>query len=157
MKKYFYYILLAVLVILIALTVKVMKKPAQIASFEDCLKAGNPVMESYPRQCKTTDGQTFVESLKPEETAKPTEINSSNNNLNQETTATDFCGQSTKASCEIDLDCVIGGCSGQVCMAQGEDIITTCEMRACYDARKYGVICQCNNHQCQWAKENNND
>ncbi len=31
-----------------------------ITSFEECVEAGNPVMESYPRQC-TVDGQTFVE------------------------------------------------------------------------------------------------
>jgi len=32
----------------------------QIASFKECVAAGNPVMESYPRQCKA-NGQTFVE------------------------------------------------------------------------------------------------
>lgn len=32
-------------------------------SFEDCVKLGNPVMESYPRQCNTEDGQHFVETL----------------------------------------------------------------------------------------------
>ena len=30
---------------------------ALIESFEDCVKAGNPVMESYPRQCRS--GQNF--------------------------------------------------------------------------------------------------
>ncbi|EGG42145.1 Hypothetical protein Nlim_0984 [Candidatus Nitrosarchaeum limnium SFB1] len=32
-----------------------------IESFEDCVAAGNPIMESYPRQCKTNDGMNFVE------------------------------------------------------------------------------------------------
>ena len=35
----------------------------QIDSFEDCVAAGNPVMESYPRQCRTQDGLHFVEQL----------------------------------------------------------------------------------------------
>ena len=35
----------------------------EINSFEDCVSAGNPVMESYPRQCRTVDGQTFVEEI----------------------------------------------------------------------------------------------
>ena len=35
----------------------------EINSFEDCVTAGNPVMESYPRQCRTVDGQTFVEEI----------------------------------------------------------------------------------------------
>ena len=37
-------------------------KPS-IDSFEECVAAGNPVMESYPRQCRTSDGKHFVEVL----------------------------------------------------------------------------------------------
>ncbi len=36
-----------------------------ISSFEDCVQAGYPVMESYPRQCKTPEGRTFVEVIIP--------------------------------------------------------------------------------------------
>lgn len=28
-------------------------------SFEECVAAGNPVMESYPERCRTPDGKTF--------------------------------------------------------------------------------------------------
>ena len=35
-------------------------EPSEITSFEQCTAAGYPVMESYPRQCKTPDGETFV-------------------------------------------------------------------------------------------------
>lgn len=35
----------------------------EVLSFEDCEKAGYPVMESYPRQCKTPDGRTYAEEL----------------------------------------------------------------------------------------------
>ena len=34
-----------------------------IDSFEECVAAGNPVMESYPRQCKTSDGKHFIEEI----------------------------------------------------------------------------------------------
>ncbi len=34
----------------------------EISSFEDCITAGNPVMESYPRQCRS-NGQGFVEDI----------------------------------------------------------------------------------------------
>lgn len=34
-----------------------------ISSFEECESAGNPVMESYPRQCQTPDGEHFVEQI----------------------------------------------------------------------------------------------
>lgn len=32
-----------------------------VASFAECAEAGYPVMESFPRQCRTPDGRTFVE------------------------------------------------------------------------------------------------
>lgn len=39
-------------------------KPAEeINSFEKCVQAGYPVAESYPRQCRTSDGKSFVEEL----------------------------------------------------------------------------------------------
>ncbi len=34
-----------------------------VTSFEECVAAGNPVMESYPLQCRA-NGQTFVETVK---------------------------------------------------------------------------------------------
>lgn len=33
-----------------------------VTSFNECVEAGNPVMESYPRQCRH-GGQTFVENI----------------------------------------------------------------------------------------------
>jgi hypothetical protein len=35
----------------------------QITSFEECVAAGNPVMESYPEQCRTEDGELFVRNV----------------------------------------------------------------------------------------------
>jgi len=43
----------------------------EINSFEGCVTAGNPVMESYPRQCRTVDGQTFVEEIQISEQKIP--------------------------------------------------------------------------------------
>ncbi|MBS3080894.1 hypothetical protein J4221_05460 [Candidatus Pacearchaeota archaeon] len=37
---------------------------SKINDFESCVKSGYPIMESYPRQCKTPDGKTFVEEIK---------------------------------------------------------------------------------------------
>lgn len=34
-----------------------------IRNFFDCIVAGNPVMESYPRQCRTEAGETFTEDI----------------------------------------------------------------------------------------------
>lgn len=49
-----------------------------ILSFEDCAAAGYPVMESYPRQCKTPDGRTYAEEL-PQ--PKITYVNATSDNL----------------------------------------------------------------------------
>lgn len=35
----------------------------EINSFEECIAAGFPAMESYPRQCRTSDDRTFVEEI----------------------------------------------------------------------------------------------
>lgn len=35
----------------------------QIRSFEDCVEAGYPVMESHPRQCRVPGGPTFTEVI----------------------------------------------------------------------------------------------
>lgn len=62
-----------------------------------------------------------------------------------------FCGWSTYGKCSSDLDCIKGGCSGQVCQSkQEEPVITTCEWRDCYNAKQYGLECKCINEQCQW-------
>ncbi len=39
---------------------------SSIDSFEECAAAGNLVMESYPRQCRTSDGKHFVEIISPQ-------------------------------------------------------------------------------------------
>lgn len=47
-----------------------------IASFQECVDAGFPVMESDPPQCRTDDGQLFIgprATPSPEPTTSPTE------------------------------------------------------------------------------------
>src|SRR3989344_4620306 len=34
-----------------------------INSFEECVAAGYPVMESYPEQCRTPDGMLFIRNI----------------------------------------------------------------------------------------------
>jgi len=40
---------------------EVFEENKTVTSFEECAAAGNPVLESYPRQCRTPDGTAFVE------------------------------------------------------------------------------------------------
>ncbi len=65
----------------------------------------------------------------------------------------DFCGFSTYGSCSSDSECSAGGCSGQVCQSKNEEpVITTCEFRDCYNAKKYNLKCRCVENKCQWSK-----
>jgi len=64
---------------------------------------------------------------------------------------TKFCGTSTNGQCSSDADCMIGGCSGQVCQSKSEEpIITTCEYTDCYNPQPYGLTCGCKASKCQW-------
>lgn len=63
---------------------------------------------------------------------------------------TQFCGISTQASCNLNSDCKEGGCSGQVCEAKNESIVTICDYKDCYNADKYGLSCKCVSGKCKW-------
>jgi eight-cysteine-cluster-containing protein len=54
--------------------------------------------------------------------------------------------------CEPVGDCVVGGCSGQLCGEQGDELVTTCEWHdsyACY--QRYGVCERQADGQCGWT------
>lgn len=71
MPKTSKFLLPAVIIVLLALVAAFFlfqgesedDRQASIESFEECAAAGNPVMESYPRQCRTSDGRLFVEEI----------------------------------------------------------------------------------------------
>jgi len=61
-------ILLAVILVLVSVFIfwffkKAEQKNAIVNSFKECTEKGYPIMESYPRQCKTPDGKTFTEYI----------------------------------------------------------------------------------------------
>jgi len=55
------------------------KQIEEINSFKECAEAGYPILESFPRQCRTPDGRTFVSQEDLEQ-----EKNMINANLNAE-------------------------------------------------------------------------
>src|SRR3989338_4294370 len=58
-----------VLVILLGISIWGLMVPrnqsVEIQNFNQCAAAGNQVMESYPRQCRSADGRLFVEEITP--------------------------------------------------------------------------------------------
>jgi eight-cysteine-cluster-containing protein len=113
---------------------------SKINNFVDCENAGYAIMESYPRQCKISQGDLFTEIIDDE--------NNSSNSVQDE-----FCGSSTFDSCASDSDCTKGGCSGQICEGVNlEGLGTTCEYKDCYNAVKYSKLCRCEDFECQWVQ-----
>jgi hypothetical protein len=67
MNKKLIYILIVIILIGIVFWLAFFRNQStlvvNVASFEECVKAGYPVMESHPRQCRTPDGRTYAEEL----------------------------------------------------------------------------------------------
>lgn len=106
------------------------QEPRMIATFEDCVAAGNLVMESYPRQCRTSEGGFFIENV-PDIQVPP---------LPPENTHTS--------------DCVPAGCSGQLCVSteDAESTVTTCEYRNEYACYKNAICEKQASGSCGWTE-----
>ncbi len=39
------------------------QEEGRVTSFDECVKAGFPVQESYPSRCLTPDGRTFIQTI----------------------------------------------------------------------------------------------
>jgi hypothetical protein len=82
-----------------------------ITNFEECVAAGNPVMESYPRQCNSADGRHFVEEL-----PMGVPAGDMGGTMPADGEAMQFNG------------CAVAGCSGELCVSadEAENIVSTC-------------------------------
>ena len=57
------------LIIILSAVIFISQNKIAINSYEECVAAGYPIMESYPEQCKTPDGRTFVRVIAQKELA----------------------------------------------------------------------------------------
>jgi hypothetical protein len=71
-------------------------KPPLVQNFEECVRY-YPVGESYPRQCKTPDGRTYVENT-----------NMNNTNGGKVSKINELCGGFANWTCEEGLECIYG-------------------------------------------------
>ena len=71
MKKIVSAIIVLIIIIVIALAASLFisknnqakQRLAAVSSFEECAALGNPIMESYPEQCRTADGRSFTRDI----------------------------------------------------------------------------------------------
>lgn len=114
----------------------------EINSYEECVEAGNPILETYPEQCKTSDGKTFTRQLTQEEQGN---LDSSEN--------TDYYGSSTFAACEKDSDCIASGCNMEICQGVNEESLSSICLAPAQDTpTQAGYKCGCSANKCQWEK-----
>lgn len=111
----------------------------EITTFEECVEAGNPILESYPEQCKTEDGRTFVKQY-------PTELSS-------EIGEVEYYGSYTDAYCEVDSDCVANGCNSEICTNKDDlDRLSICMFPDKPLPSELGYNCSCVQNGCKWQK-----
>lgn len=103
-----------------------------VGSFEECALAGYPIMESYPEQCRTPDGRTFVN-----EKQQPVTSGNTGGGLGLQANG-----------------CAVAGCSGQLCVSADEagDIVTTCEYKAEYACYREASCEPQQDGKCGWTQ-----
>lgn len=109
---------------------------APISNFEECKRAGYPIMEKYPEECATPDGRSFV-------------------NESQVTPGSEEpVGGGNTTEPIVANGCAVAGCSGQLCVSADEagDIVTTCEYRAEYACYKESSCEKQQNGTCGWTQ-----
>jgi hypothetical protein len=72
MKKIIIILVIIIAAVAVASYMRNDNAVAQINNFNECVAAGNPMLKSYPAQCKTKDGRTFVQDISGNTTTTPT-------------------------------------------------------------------------------------
>lgn len=124
-----------VLLLLIVAIISIMLTKNEITTFEECVEAGYPVMETYPEQCMIKDGQIFT-------------------NPNQEPLDNSIAVNSEEISaCQTSGDCVpMPGCHPTECINKEYESLFTkpefCTLEYRYDAAYSPEDCSCDNNVC---------
>ncbi len=64
MKKLYYFVILVIIALFVYWNNMTDNKSGiVVTSFDECVAQGNDIMESYPRQCRTLNDETFVEDI----------------------------------------------------------------------------------------------
>jgi len=131
--------IIALIIVTVAPSITVPPFQPMVTSFEECVAAGNPVMESYPRQCRSADGQHFVEDISTQDPYVDPY----------------FDPNQTGGGLGLQANgCAVAGCSGQLCVSADEagNIMTTCEYRAEYGCYQEASCEPQADGQCGWTE-----
>ena len=116
-----------------------------ISTFQECVDAGYPVMESYPEQCLTPEGLLFVREIEEDETENGDGL------VDEE--SDEFYGSSTNYPCEVDEDCFASGCNNEICQSTQEDeMMSACLFPEQPLPQDLEYSCGCFEGECRWGK-----
>lgn len=110
------------------------------SSFDECVRAGYPVAETFPQQCRTPDGRVFVNPAQVEFATSTEPV----------TTPT-----STPETTPIVAGgCATAGCSNELCVEESEaaNIVTTCVYRAEYACYRSARCERQQTGRCGWTQ-----
>lgn len=96
-----------------------------VTNFEECVKAGNPIIETYPSRCRHGD-KTFVEIIEEEKKVEEVVLppHSPTKGGDEPVIVDDG---------DMEPKCIVTGCSGQICA--DKEMPSICDFRpqyACY-------------------------
>ncbi len=114
-----------------------------ISTFEECKNEGYPIMESFPEQCATPDGRTFV--------------NDAQSGASSGMPVPPAIGTPSPDTPLLTSNgCAVSGCSGQLCISEEEARngggVSTCEFRSEYACYREAVCEPQANGQCGWTQ-----
>lgn len=137
-KKFLVIISFVVLVVLVLLFVMFGEGPSEdINTFEECVDAGYPTVETYPEQCFASDGRIFVQEV-DEDNIVPELY--------------EFYGSSTYYACEVNEECMVSGCNNEICQStQEEEVMSICIFPEQPLPKDLGYSCGCFDGKCQWG------
>lgn len=148
-------ILAIVLVTVIAIGVALFinnQRANSISSYEQCVQAGHPILESYPERCITPDGKSFTRQLTDEEKKL---LEDSSYDQGGKLPASIY-GSSTFSSCSAKSDCQVGGCNSEICgsSTDGESMVSICILPTEGQSlpSQAGYSCGCVQNKCLWTK-----
>ena len=135
---------LLILAVILSIIAGVLLKISQVgqqhftpptATYADCVAAGNPILESYPLQCRTPDGRMFVN---PDE------------HVDVPTTATQ---NPPRPQQFVQNGCAVGGCSGEICSEASDagNLVSNCIYMPQFACYKTARCEKQTNGKCGWS------
>lgn len=111
-------------------------------SFEECVARGFTLHPETPQRCTTPEGISFIEGSAEEEGATPPDSSATSSLPIEE----------PETFPEPQAACVVGGCSSQMCVEEGDPGMSTCEYRAEYACYREAVCERQTSGMCGWTQ-----